>query len=1042
MDNDKKEPRRLGLLGKELEKYNVDIAAIQESRKEGQGHETHSGYTFFWIGKPEGRRDAGVAFAVRKEMAMKLTTLPRGINERLMTLRLPIGQDRFMTIVNVYAPTMTYSDEDKECFYQRLTEVVNAVPAADKLLVLGDFNARVGGDWRTYDGVIGKFGRGNKNSNGDLLLTFCAQNDLCITNTFFQQPDKNYYTWKHPRSKHWHLLDYVITRRNGLKEVTTTKVMRGAECSTDHYMIRTKLQVKPMLKRLKTAPKAPKKLNTSKLNIHAYQQELSSKLNSALQSRNQPAAPQPEETWKQIKDITYNVSNEVLGRPERKNADWFQDNDQEIQLLLEEKRRLHNAHLRANTAQTLAAFKDVKSKTQRELRRMKDDFWNKKAEELQGFADRHDMHGLFKAIKSVYGPRSNAVAPVKSADGSTLHTDIIDIRGRWKEHFCTLLNQDGAADPDACRYLSKRPTRDDLSGPFEMKELDTALKSLKNDKAPGQDGIPPEVLKHGGSELKSELLKLFNLCLEKGSLPQDMKDALIVTIYKKKGERSDCGNYRGISLLSIPGKILAKMILNRLLNLSEEVLPESQCGFRAGRSTTDMIFTIRQLQEKAIEQHVPLYIVFVDFSKAFDTVDRGTLWKVLETYGCPNDLVNLIREFHDGLTGSVSIGGEASESFKIGHGVKQGCVLAPTLFALYLTAVLETMSIDLLSGLYIRTRTDGKLYNLARLKSCRLTREECIRELLYADDSALLSNNLSEIQEIVDRFSSAASLFGLKINASKTELLFQPAPGTDTEQIQKPIVYVNGTALKTTDSFIYLGSAVTDSNSSDLEVDRRIMSASKAYGALHKRLWSRHDVRLDTKVNFYNKAILPSLLYSTECITLYRRHMKKLTRLQLRHLRSLLGIKPDDRIPDVKVLERAGTESVEAHITAAQLRWTGHVVRMPDHRLPKQAFYGELREGKRHQGGQLLRYKDVVKRHMKTCEIDVDTWEDQARDRKHWRSQVRKAKSAVEGKRLQEYEKAHTRRHTQPGQTAFVCINCGRSCRSNAGLVAHRRACR
>ena len=121
-------------------------------------------------------------------------------------------------------------------------------------------------------------------------------------------------------------------------------------------------------------------------------------------------------------------------------------------------------------------------------------------------------------------------------------------------------------------------------------------KSLKKDKAPRQDGIPPEVLKHGGSELKSELLKLFNLCLEKGSLPQDMKDALIVTIYKKKGERSDCGNYRGISLLSIPGKILAKMILNRLLNLSEEVLPESQCGFRAGRSTTDMIFTIWQLQ--------------------------------------------------------------------------------------------------------------------------------------------------------------------------------------------------------------------------------------------------------------------------------------------------------------------------------------------------------------------------------------------------------------------------------------------------------------
>ena len=91
------------------------------------------------------------------------------------------------------------------------------------------------------------------------------------------------------------------------------------------------------------------------------------------------------------------------------------------------------------------------------------------------------------------------------------------------------------------------------------------------------------------------------------------------------------------------------------------------------------------------------------------------------------------------------------------------------------------MSIALSSGLYIGTRTYGKLYNLARLKYCRLTREICIRELLYADDSALLANNLSEIQENVGHFSSAASLYVLKINASKTELLFQPATGTDTE---------------------------------------------------------------------------------------------------------------------------------------------------------------------------------------------------------------------------------------------------------------------
>ena len=164
-----------------------------------------------------------------------------------------------------------------------------------------------------------------------------------------------------------------------------------------------------------------------------------------------------------------------------------------------------------------------------------------------------------------------------------------------------------------------------------------------------------------------------------------------------------------------------------------------------------------------------LDVIILDFSKAFDTVDRETLWKILRIYGCPDDLVKLVREFHDGMKGRVSIGGDISDLFEIKHGVKQGCVLAPTLFALYLAAVLETMAFDLEGGVYIKTRMDGGgLFNLSRLKSERHTRKLCIRELLYADDSALVSNSLEEIQEITDKFAEAAKLFGLKINVSNS----------------------------------------------------------------------------------------------------------------------------------------------------------------------------------------------------------------------------------------------------------------------------------
>ena len=272
----------------------------------------------------------------------------------------------------------------------------------------------------------------------------------------------------------------------------------------------------------------------------------------------------------------------------------------------------------------------------------------------------------------------------------------------------------------------------------------------------------------------------------------------------------------------------------------------------------------------------------------FDTVDHKTLWEALKAYGCPDKLVKMIKLFHEDMSGKVTIGGDVSEAFTVNHGVKQGCVLAPTLFTLYLAAVLETMAQDLDKGVYIRTRSDGKLFNLSRLKASTKVREICVRELLYADDSALVATDAEDMQEIVDRFSSAATLFGLRINVSKTELLYQPPSLCDSDVDHPPVILVNGAALTNAESFTYLGSTVTNTNSSDLEVAKRIQSATKAFGALYKRLWSRHDIKLATKVKVYNIAVLPCLLYSTEAMTLYQSHIKKLTRTQLRHLRQIL----------------------------------------------------------------------------------------------------------------------------------------------------------
>ena len=197
---------------------------------------------------------------------------------------------------------------------------------------------------------------------------------------------------------------------------------------------------------------------------------------------------------------------------------------------------------------------------------------------------------------------------------------------RWAECLQKLLNKVRTTDPgflDALPILPFIPILDDLPS-FE--EVEKEILRLKDNKAAGPDNIPPEVIKYGSCAVHKRLHNFILDCWSATCLPQQWKDANIILVHKQIGDRAECGNSRGISLLSVAGKVLAKIMLTRLLeHIVDLVLPESQCGFRRGRSTIEMIFVVRQLQKKCREQHQDLCMAFVDLTKAFDTVNRDLL---------------------------------------------------------------------------------------------------------------------------------------------------------------------------------------------------------------------------------------------------------------------------------------------------------------------------------------------------------------------------------------------------------------------------------
>ena len=351
-------------------------------------------------------------------------------------------------------------------------------------------------------------------------------------------------------------------------------------------------------------------------------------------------------------------------------------------------------------------------------------------------------------------------------------------------------------------------TDDEIS----VEEVKSAINRLKKHKAPGIDALGSPVYKSFTEPLINHLTGLFNQVLRSGAYPNAWAVGVIKPIFKN-GIRSDPSNYRGITLLNVMAKLFSAIVNSRLEWWAEtnNVLNVTQFGFRKNHRTTDPIFIINSLIQLYKKRKKTLFACFIDFKKAFDSINHSLLWRKLANLGCSTTILTILQNMYRNATSVVCLEGEYSERFPCRRGVRQGCNLSPDplLFCLFLADLEVSLEGGEMEGVNL-------VYSKLRL-------------LLFADDLVLLSESTQDLQLAVDLLSEYCATWDLNINLIKTKII----PFTSPRRSMNPVhIFLNGVEIQVTKEYKYLGLLMSANGSLKPAIRTLAAQANKALFSL------------------------------------------------------------------------------------------------------------------------------------------------------------------------------------------------------------------
>ncbi|KAK3556392.1 hypothetical protein QTP70_007987 [Hemibagrus guttatus] len=501
--------------------------------------------------------------------------------------------------------------------------------------------------------------------------------------------------------------------------------------------------------------------------------------------------------------------------------------------------------------------------------------------------------------------------------GGELLVSTGNIVGRWKEYFEDLLNS-----TDTPSVEEPEAEDSEVDSFITQAEVTEVVQQLLGGKAPGVDEIRPEYLKSLDVVGLSWLTHLCNIAWRSGTVPLDWATRVVVPLFKK-GDRRVCSNYRGITLLSLPGKVYSRVLERRVRLLVEPRIQEEQRGFRPSRGTLDQLYTLHRVLEGSWEFAQPVHMCFVNLEKAFDRVPRGILWEVLWEYG--------VRGLYNRSRSLVCIASCKSALFPVHVGLRQGCPLSPVLFIVFMDR--------------ISRRSQG-------LERVRFG-DHRISLLIFADDVVLLASLGLDLQHALGRFAAECEAAGMRVSISKSEAMV-----LDRKKVACTL-QVGGEVLPQVEEFKYLGVLFTSEGRMDREIDRRIGAAAAVMRSMYRSVVVKKELSRKAKLSIYQSIYVPTLTYGHELWVMTERVRSRIQEAEMSFLRKVAGRSLRDRVRSSVTREELGVEPLLLHIERGQLRWLGHLFRMPPGRLPGEVFQA-CPTGKRPWGRPRTRWRDYV----------------------------------------------------------------------------------